>query len=258
MDENVKETVEQEVKETAAEPVKEEVKEPEVIPSMDDFKEEIEQSLKKHTDEDFWDDFRDAMEEGKIFTVNVAEAVPAGVITYLNEIRAFIPASQLAVKYVENTADFVGKDLDVKIITADPEKNKLVLSAKEVERERLAEEKKKKMSSVEAGQIVEGTVDKITTYGAFVTLDEGISGLLHISQISHKRIGSPREVIKEGETVKVKILAVENGKISLSMKALTEPAEPSEDPDAAPVEYKDEGTVSTGLAGILAGLKIDN
>ena len=325
MDEN-KEVVAAE----AAEEVKEEVKE--VIPSMDDFKEELEHSYKRYKEGDVvtgsvigitenevtldlgayaegivpleelsndprfsikadvtmgevmkctviredngngalvlsrknatnafvWDELREAMENGEVFSVKIAESVPAGVVTFLKDIRAFIPASQITTAYVEDTSEYVGKILDVKVITVDAEKGKLVLSGREVARERLENEKKQKISSLQVGLVVEGTVEKITTYGAFVSIGDGISGLLHISQISRKRIESPREVIKEGEKVKVKILSVQDGKVSLSMKAALEDDEVVEDVEAAPIEYKDEGTVSTGLAGLLAGLKIDN
>ena len=106
------------------------------------------------------------------------------------------------------------------IITVDPEKKKLVLSGREVEKEKKAAQRKERLAQFKAGDVVEGTVDNIKDYGAFVKLADGIDGLLHISQISTQRIKHPGAVLKEGQTVKVKILSIADGKISLSMKAL--------------------------------------
>ena len=106
------------------------------------------------------------------------------------------------------------------IITVDPEKKRLVLSGREVEKEKKAAQRKERLAQFKAGDVVEGTVDNIKDYGAFVKLADGIDGLLHISQISTQRIKHPGAVLKEGQTVKVKILSIADGKISLSMKAL--------------------------------------
>ena len=108
------------------------------------------------------------------------------------------------------------------IITVDPEKKRLVLSGREVEKEKKAAQRKERLAQFKAGDVVEGTVDNIKDYGAFVKLADGIDGLLHISQISTQRIKHPGAVLKEGQTVKVKILSIADGKISLSMKALIE------------------------------------
>jgi len=94
-------------------------------------------------------------------------------------------------------------------------------------------------------------------YGAFIDLGEGLSGLVHISQISRKRIASPGEVLKVGQQVKVKVQKVEDGKIGLTMKSLEESA-PAEEIDNRPkISYKDEGEATTGLASLLAGIKLD-
>ena len=140
------------------------------------------------------------------------------------------------------------------MITADPETRKLVLSARDILKERQEEEKAKRLEVYKAGDVVEGTVDSIKPYGAFVNLEEGLSGLLHISQISTQRIKHPSVVLKEGQKVKVKILSVTDGKISLSMRALeTEKAEAEERID---FDYKGDGAISTGLGDLLKGLKL--
>ena len=105
-----------------------------------------------------------------------------------------------------------------------------------------------------AGDVVEGTVDSIKPYGAFIKLDEGVDGLLHISQISTQRIKHPGAVLTEGQTVKVKILNTDNGKLSLSMKVL---AEQTADQEAHETfDYKETGSVSTGRGDLLKGLKL--
>lgn len=98
-----------------------------------------------------------------------------------------------------------------------------------------------------------GTVDTLKPYGAFVTLENGLSGLLHISQISTQRIKHPGVVLKEGQEVRVKIISTADGKISLSMKAL---AEEDNEPEEV-FDYKESGQASTGLGALLKGIKLN-
>ena len=112
--------------------------------------------------------------------------------------------------------------MEAKIITVEPEEQRLVLSAKAVEKEKERKERENKINELKVGTVVEGTVENIMPYGAFVDIGDGISGLVHISQLSQKRVKSPEEVVKEGDAVTVKIIKVANGKVSLSLKALVE------------------------------------
>lgn len=203
-----------------------------------------------------WDQLKDAMKSKKICRVKISQAVNAGVVTYLYGVRGFIPASQLTMNYVEELDSWVGKELDVVVITASAEDKKLVLSGKEVERDRELRDKKSKISRLQVGIVTTGTVEKIAPYGAFVNIGEGLSGLLHISQICDKRIKSPSEVIKEGETVTVKIIEVKEGKISLSMKAVEEKEEIIEDVEEAPAAYSTGEEATTGLAALLKNIKL--
>lgn len=214
-------------------------------------------SLKQAADVLAWDELRASMNAKEIFSVKVAEAVNAGVVTYLKGIRAFIPASQIGLSYVEDLDSVVGQTLDVVIITVEEDKKKLVLSGKEVARERAEAEKTARISSLQVGLVTEGVVEKIMPFGAFVRMGDGLSGLVHISQICGRHIKSPNEVVKEGETVKVKILAVKDGKISLSMKAVEEREEVVEDIEEAPVEYSSGESATTGLGALLANLKLN-
>lgn len=218
---------------------------------MDDGAGNIELSKKEANDILAWEEFKTMMEQDTIVKVRVKEAVPAGVIAYLQGIRAFIPASQISSDYVEDTSTWVGKELEVKIITVDAAKEKLVLSGKSVVRERETEERNHRISMLVPGSVVEGIVETIQPYGAFISLGNGLSGLVHISQICQKRIASPHEVLKEGEKVKCKILNTNDHKISLSMKALEEEMIDTE--TAGEVEeYISDETASTSLGDLLS------
>ncbi len=129
-------------------------------------------SLKAADDVLAWDKLEQAKQNGTVEKVKVAEAVNAGVTTYLYGIRAFIPASQLALTYVEDPSEYVGKELDVVVSDIDREKAKLVLSAKTVLRERAAEDKKSRIGRLQTGLITKGTVEKIMPFGAFVNICE--------------------------------------------------------------------------------------
>jgi len=171
-----------------------------------------------------WKKLEQYLEDGTVLDVKVGGVVKAGVIAYVEGIRGFIPASRLSLNYVENLEDWLNKDLQVQVITVDPEKKKLVLSARELLKEKAAEERRAKISNVEVGLVTEGVVESIQPYGAFIDLGDGLSGLVHVSQISDKRIKSPDAVLKTGDKVKVKVIAIKDGKLSLSMKALKDVA----------------------------------
>ena len=222
----------------------------------DDGQGNIELSRKEANDTLAWDKLKEMLEAETVVTVRIKESVPSGVVAYLEGIRAFIPASQLALDYVEDTESWIGKEIKVKVITVDAEANKLVLSGKAVARAAAETERNHKISMMVPGSILEGTVESLMPYGAFVSLGDGLSGLVHISQICARRIKKPSEVLKEGQKVKVKVLNTNDGKISLSMKALEE-----EMIDTEPVEelssYTSNESVGSSLGALLSGLKFD-
>lgn len=221
---------------------------------VDDGHGNIELSKKEANDVLSWDKFKEMMENDTIVKVRIKEAVNGGVVTYLEGIRGFIPASQIASDYVEDTSAWVGKEIEAKVITADREKEKLVLSGKTVAREKETEARNHKISMLVPGTVMEGTVESIMQYGAFIALGNGLSGLVHISQICQKRIANPREVLKEGQKVKVKILNTNDNKISLSMKALEEEMVDTE--TAGEVEeYISNETAGTSLGDLLSKFK---
>ena len=227
-----------------------------VVLDSDDGQGRVLLSLKEARVDEAWQKMTEAMEERRIFTVKVLTSVNAGVVAFLEGLRGFIPASQLALEYVEDVDSFVGETLDVIVITADPEKNKLVLSAKEVAKEKAAKEHEKKLNALQKGFVTEGVIDRIESYGCFVNMGDGLTGLVHISQICNKFLKSPNEVVKLGQTVKVKVLDVEEGKIRHSMKAVEDIA-PEVEEEKESIEYHDE-EATTSLAGLLAGIKLDD
>lgn len=228
--------------------------------SMEELQEAVESSFETFKDEDnIWEKMKKAKESKEVLTVTTDNAaVKGGVTTSIEGHRAFIPASQLALKHVDNLEEFLGKELQVQVIEADEEKKRIILSAKAVLRAAAAEDAIARLNAIEPGAVLEGTVDSIKPYGAFVRVDDGITGLVHISQISAKRIKDPSVVLKEGETVKVKVLKAENGKLSLSIKALTETAETAveeEEPRHVKIP-KAEPLVQT-MGDLLKGFKLD-
>ena len=211
---------------------------------------------RKPVDPAVWEELKAMQESGEVLTVKINAAVNAGVISYVKGVRGFIPASLLSIAYVEDLNEWVDKSIEVKVITVDPEEKRLVLSGKAVEQEKAAAERAAKMDAVNVGDIYDGKVERITSFGAFVGFADDLSGLVHISQMANKHIESPNEVVKVGDEVKVKVIGKKDGKISLSMKALEEVA-PEEDTNGEEtVSYKDEGDATTGLGALLAGLKL--
>ncbi len=222
-----------------------------MVVSADDGEGNIVLSKKLANDRLAWEKLGSMLNDRTIVKVKIAEIVKGGAVAYLEGIRGFIPASKLAGEYVEDLEEYNGKTIDVTVITADEENKKLVLSGKEPALMKQKEETGRKIAKCQVGSIMEGTVDSLKDYGAFINLENGLTGLLHISQISSQRIKHPGVVLKEGQTVKVKILSIADNKISLSMKAVQEEEEASQEV----FDYKEEGSAFTGLSALLKGLK---
>lgn len=199
-----------------------------------------------------WEKVEAIYEEGTVLDLKVEGIVNAGVIVYVEGIRGFIPISQLSTKYVEDTNPYLHKMVQAKIIEVSEEEKRLILSVREVEKMKAEAERQAKIEAFKPGSIVDGKVESIQKYGAFVDLGDHISGLVHISQFSERRIKSAAEVVSVGQEVKVRILNVKDGKISLSMKGLLEREEV--EPDVK--EYKAEGEASTSLADLLSGIQL--
>lgn len=231
----------------------EETKTPE---TMEDLEQELEASFQNmnESEDPSWAMLQEYKNNKTVLDVKVEGVVNSGVIAYVEEVRGFLPASRLSLNYVEDLNEFLNKKIQVIVIEADEESKKLVLSAREILREAKNKEKEEKMASIKVGDVMQGKVETIQPYGAFIALENGLSGLVHVSQIVQKRIKTPADVLSVGDTVTVKLIAIKDGKLSLSMKALIE----SPEEEHAPADYnlpKSE-EVTTSLGSLFANLKL--
>ena len=198
-----------------------------------------------------WDKIKEIADSDSYVDVKVSEAVKSGCVAFLEGIRGFIPASKLDLQFVEEEklSEYVGKTLKIKVITADKDANKLVLSAREYLKEQADAKRAEMISNVEVGLVTEGVVESLQNYGAFVNLGNGMTGLVHISQICNQRIAHPSSVLKVGQKVKVKVTAIKDGKLSLSMKALEEIA--ATEITEEKIEFESDGDATTSLGDLL-------
>ncbi|WP_270394832.1 S1 RNA-binding domain-containing protein [Mediterraneibacter massiliensis] len=197
----------------------------------EELKEELQTNEQAETMADYEEHFDDAnpwsrvaeyMENKTILPVKVEGVVNGGVIAMVEGLRGFVPASKLSLSYIEDLETYLLKDIEVRVIDVDQANNRLVLSAREILKEKEKQAQKEKIANIKIGTVMEGTVETLQNYGAFVKLENGLSGLVHVSQISQKRVKAPSDVLRTGDNVTVKIIGVKDGKISLSMKALEE------------------------------------
>lgn len=221
------------------------------VKRLDDGKGNLLLSVKDAADELAWDNLADIMNEKKAIDVKISSVVKSGVVCYPEGVRGFIPASKLALSFVDENElpSYIGKTLKVQVISCDKKEKKLVLSAKEILKEQADRERAGKASNFKVGMITQGKVESVTDFGAFVDMGEGLSGLVHISKISQKRIKHPSEALKVGDEVKVKVVSVKDGKISLSMKDLEDME--AETLSEEVVNFKGDGNIGTSLADLL-------
>ena len=249
----------------AEEPAVEEPSPSDVVTSESKIsKEEIADETMSDYEEHFddanpWNLVTKYMKEKTNLTVVITGVVNKGVLTSVEELKAFIPASQLSLSYVEDLEVFLNKEMEVRVTDVDQSKNRLVLSAKDILKEKEIVEKAKQIQSIPVGSVVEGNVETLQNYGAFVRLDGGLSGLVHVSQISHKRIKTPGEVLKVGDKVKVKIIGIKDGKISLSIKALDDrgPVDRGEREYTPKVDIPKSENIGTSLGDLFKDIKLD-
>ena len=201
-----------------------------------------------------WEKLNQYMEDKTVLDVTVKGVVNAGVIAYVEGIRGFIPASKLSLSYVEDLNEYLNRQIQVQVIDLDRAKDRLILSARDILREKAREEREARISNVEVGLVTEGTVESIKPYGAFIDLGNGLSGLVHVSQISEKRIKDPSVVLSVGDKVKVKVIAIKEGKLSLSMKALNDVAVQEIEEEVYELPKAEEAT--TSLGSLFANIKL--
>ena len=233
----------------------EEMKEP--MQTDNDCKTEEAAASTTETMADYEDHFDDAnpwnlvtkyMEEKTVLPVKVEGVVNGGVIVMIEGLRGFVPASKLSLSYIEDLETYLLKEIEVQVIDADQANNRLVLSARELLKEKEKKAREDQIANLKIGEVLEGTVETLQNYGAFIKLDNGLSGLVHVSQISQK----PSDVLNAGDKVTVKVIGIKDGKISLSMKALEEV---KEEPTEKVVIPKSEN-IGTNLGDLFKNIQL--
>ena len=237
----------------------EEMKEP--MQTDNDCKKEEAAASTTETMADYEDHFDDAnpwnlvtkyMEEKTVLPVKVEGVVNGGVIVMIEGLRGFVPASKLSLSYIEDLETYLLKEIEVQVIDADQANNRLVLSARELLKEKEKKAREDQIANLKIGEVLEGTVETLQNYGAFIKLDNGLSGLVHVSQISQKRVKLPSDVLNAGDKVTVKVIGIKDGKISLSMKALEEV---KEEPTEKVVIPKSEN-IGTNLGDLFKNIQL--
>lgn len=168
--------------------------------------------------EDAWGSLEEKYNNKETIETEVKDVVKGGLVVDLG-VRGFIPASLVEDHFVESFEEYKGRMMTFKIVEMDKEKNRLILSHRAVIQEEKSVKKGEVLKNLEEGQVLEGTVQRIASFGAFVDVG-GVDGLVHISQLSHEHVEKVSDVLTEGETVNVKILSVDRDseRISLSIK----------------------------------------
>lgn len=189
----------------------------------------IELSLNQATNEIAWAELKQKKEKGETLSVKILGANKGGLITKISGLPAFLPVSQLkaehyprveggdTIKILRELQKFIGKEMEVKILSLNQKTEEIILSEKSREVSKILEELKK----YKVGDVVEGEITGVTDFGAFMRFGQ-IEGLIHISELDWKIIEDPTEVVKVGEKLKAKIIDISEEKISLSLKALKE------------------------------------
>lgn len=187
----------------------------------------VELSLRQAGQEKVWQTLREKMEKKEVIRTKVLDANKGGLMIEVNGTTGFLPVSQLSMEHYPRVEDgdksrilealksFVGQTFDVQIITADSQEEKLIVSEKAV----FEEEMGKKLSQLKIGAVIEGTVTGVVDFGAFVKFGE-MEGLVHISELAWQRIENPKDIIKVGDVIKAKVISIDKGRVSLSIKQL--------------------------------------
>lgn len=190
----------------------------------------IELSISEAGKQKAWTGIRDLQEKGEIITLKISGANSGGLIATINNLSAFLPVSQLSnenyprvndgdrSKILEELKKFIGKEIKIKILDVDPRKNKLIISEREISNENV----KELLVKYKAGDTIDGVISGVADFGAFIRFTDNpeIEGLIHVSEIDHKIVDNPKEVLKIGEAVKAQIVEIKEGRVFLSLKSL--------------------------------------
>lgn len=191
----------------------------------------IELSLKEARQAAIWGEAEAAILNGTTYSLVVEEANKGGLILSWQGIKGFLPASQLAKEHYPRVPEgdkekifgelvkLTGQVLQVRVITADAKEGKLIFSERPGDE---AEEKASLIDKYQVGDVIEGEVTGAVDFGVFVKLEQGLEGLVHISELDWGLVEDPRQLFNTGDKVQVKVIEIKDGKISLSVKALKE------------------------------------
>lgn len=189
----------------------------------------VELSLRQAGQERVWQTLREKMESKEVVRTKILEANKGGLMVEINNVTGFLPVSQLSLDHYPRVEDgdknrilgvlqsYIGQLFDVQIITADAQEEKLIVSEKAV----FEKEMENKLGQLKIGMVVEGTVTGVVDFGAFVKFGE-LEGLVHISELAWQRIDNPKDIIKVGQKVTAKVISIDKGRVSLSIKQLQE------------------------------------
>lgn len=189
------------------------------VVSINDERETLTLSKRAIDSEKAWETVQSKLESKEIIEAKVAEVVKGGLVVDIG-VRGFVPASMVERHFVEDFSDYKGRPLRLRVKEIDREKNRVILSQKDILDEEFEANKKAVIGKLAVGQELDGTVQRLTQFGAFIDIG-GIDGLVHISEMAWHHVETPGEVVKEGDKVRVKILKLDPGsdRISLSIKA---------------------------------------
>lgn len=230
----------------------------------------VELSLKEAKQALIWGEAEEAIRDRRIFELPVTEANKGGLIIAWQGIQGFLPASQLKAEHYPRVADgdkdrileelkkMVGQKISVSIISAAPKEGKLIFSEKNLEQK----DKEKIIGKYKIGDEFEGEVTGIVDFGVFVKIEDGLEGLVHISEIDWSLVEDPKLLFKIGQKIKVKVIEIKDNKISLSIKALklnpwTEAAKKYKKDDLVTgviIKYNKHGALASieeGIAGLI-------
>lgn len=222
-------------------------------PAVEENPSETMADYEEHLDDaNPWNLVSQYMEDKTVLPVKIEGVVNGGVIAMVEGLRGFIPASKLSLSYVDDLETYLLKEIEVQVIDVDQASNRLVLSARDILRAKEKKERQEQIANVKVGTVMEGVVETLQNYGAFIKLENNLSGLVHVSQISQKRVKLPADVLNVGDAVTVKVIGIKDGKISLSMKALEQVEE--EVPEK--VELPKSESIGTSLGDLFKDLKL--
>lgn len=188
----------------------------------------LEMSFRQVGQEKAWNNLREAFKEKNTIKIRIIDANKGGLLARYCQINGFLPVSQLAPenyprisggdksKILEKLKTFIGQDFEVNVITLNEEENKIIFSEKDVWNKR----QKPALDRYSVGMVVDGRITAITNFGVFLNFDDGMEGLIHISEIAWQRIDSPNELFKVGDHIKAEIVSIDGSKIFLSSKKL--------------------------------------